>query len=709
MIDSIRVPPLLSILLTALAPLWGCAASSNANVQQRVEIRRTEYGVPHILAEDERSLGLGLGYCQVEDYGMRVIRGLVEGRGESLEYFGVDRLDMSFRLKLRRRRAAAVYPQLDADVRAMMEGFAQGVNLYVALHPDGLPEWAAMEFDGIDVAARVYGAPSNGTVRAFLRRMGVAPVPEQAEPTQTETGSNAWALAPSRTRSGHAILMRNPHLSWTAGYYEAHLTIPGRLNFYGDVRIGGPLEMVAGFNEHLGWATTNNGPDLEEIYELQIDPDNEDHYLFDGESVSLQSEEVTVEYRDQDRLGSETREFWRTALGPVIHRTADKIYTIKSANDGEFRVSQQYLRMMQARDLEEWKEAVKMRAKPSSHLTYADREGNIFYFWNAQLPALPHLAQSDRAVPAAGSADVWTELVPFEDLPQLLNPQGGYLHNENDTFHFTNLFEPLRNDGFPPNLPAPRLRLRSQHSLELIHNDQKFGLEEVCDLKHSMGALLADRVKDDLVAAVRATDPRGEIAAAIDLLERWDNTVAADSRGSVLFDVWRERHASTPRTAQGGYATPWSSSQPATTPRGLGDLAKAARVFEFAVAETAGRYGSWDVAWGDVHRIRMGDVDLPIGGGSGAMGCFRVLNFARADDGKLVANGGDGWVLAVEFGDVPRAYSILAYGQSPDPDSPHHDDQAQMFAENKMKQVAFTEADIRARLLRSYHPGEERR
>ncbi len=127
------------------------------------------------------------------------------------------------------------------------------------------------------------------------------------------------------------------------------------------------------------------------------------------------------------------------------------------------------------------------------------------------------------------------------------------------------------------------------------------------------------------------------------------------------------------------------------------------------MAQTAQRYGSWDVAWGDVHRIRVGDVDLPIGGGSGALGCFRVLNFARSDDGKLVANGGDGWVFAVEFGDTPRAYSALAYGQSPDPDSPHHADQAVMFAENKMKRVAFTEADVSAQLLQSYHPGERRR
>ena len=85
-------------------------------------------------------------------------------------------------------------------------------------------------------------------------------------PRDPEEGSNAWAFAPSRTKSGRAILLRNPHLSWTAGYYEAHVTVPGVLDFYGDFRIGGPFGVIGGFNRHLGWATTNNAPDLDEIY-----------------------------------------------------------------------------------------------------------------------------------------------------------------------------------------------------------------------------------------------------------------------------------------------------------------------------------------------------------------------------------------------------------------------------------------------------------
>jgi acyl-homoserine-lactone acylase len=108
-----------------------------------------------------------------------------------------------------------------------------------------------------------------------------------------------------------------------------------------------------------------------------------------------------------------------------------------------------------------------------------------------------------------------------------------------------------------------------------------------------------------------------------------------------------------------------------------------------------------------VHRLRHGGLDLPVGGGPGGLGCFRVLWYTDDEDGKRRIRGGDGWQLAVEFSDPPRAYSILAYGQSNKETSPHHADQAAMFADNKMKKVVFTEKDIEAGAIRTYRPGEE--
>jgi len=508
--------------------------------------------------------------------------------------------------------------------------------------------------------------------------------------------------------------LRNPHLAWNAGYYEAHLTVPGIVDFYGDFRIGGPFIVVGGFNRNLGWSTTNNAPDISEIYSLDVDPKTTDHYLFDGASLPLTRELRTVTFRNGAGLSTETREFWMTPLGPVIYRANGKIYIIKQAGDSEFRAGEQFLRMMRASSLAEWKEAIKLRARVASNFTYADRAGNIFFIWNASLPLLPHVAGGDTvATPVRTMRDVWTRYVPFESLPQVLNPRGGYIHNENDSPHFTNVRGTIDTSNAYPNFEKPALSLRSQLAIELIGGDTKLSLDGVVRLKHSYRMLLADRVKADLIAVVKAKNPEGDVAAAIAMLERWDNTAAPDSKGAALFELWWA-HYSGIRPPERNilpdekrFAKVWSVSDPLHTPSGLADAAQAFTSFTWAVAETARRYGSWDVAWGDVHRVRRGTVDVPVGGCAASLGCFRALGFARDADGKLSANGGDGWILAVEFGDQPRAVSVLAYGESPRRDSPWFADQAEMFAKGEMKKVAFAAADVDAQAIKRYRPGEK--
>jgi acyl-homoserine-lactone acylase len=360
--------------------------------------------------------------------------------------------------------------------------------------------------------------------------------------------------------------------------------------------------------------------------------------------------------------------------------------------------------MMRARSLAEWKGAMRLRALITSNYTYADRAGNIFELWNGGVPLLPHPPGGDRATPARATGDVWTRYIPFGALPQFLNPPGGYVHNENNSPQFGNLWR-VRLENRYPNMEPPELDLRAQHAVRLLDNGRRLSLEDVIRLKHSYRMLLADRVKADLLAAVARTQPGRDVASAAALLRRWDNSVAPGSRGGVLFETWMRRY-SRARQGKTPFAVEWDPARPVSTPRGLADPALAAAEFGPAVEETAAAFGRWDVAWGDVHRVRRGNVDVPVGGCSGQLGCFRVLGYTRDPDGKLVANSGDGWVLAVEFGDVPRAYSVLAYGESPKTDSPWYADQAEMFARGELKPVAFTRSDVDRRALVRYRPGE---
>ncbi|WP_441001368.1 penicillin acylase family protein [Fodinibius sp. SL11] len=722
---------------------------------EQVTIRRTDYGVPHIDAENIQSAGFALGYVQMEDYGREVVEGLIRARGEWTRYNEEKVSDLEYAIDsdaANRRdyvRAVETWDDLEQDTRKITKGFVAGINRYIELHPEEFEDWVQPFFTVYDVHARGINGPSSSSIRDFLDALGRrqeqeenaetvsdnatgldgstlwARLAERAEEPHPDVGSNAWALAPDRTKSGKAILVRNPHLSWDAGYYEAQVTVPGKLNFYGDFRIGRPLGIVGGFNERLGWATTNNYPDLDEIYAFEADPERPDHFLLDGASLPIQKESVTIEFKNGKSIGLETREFLSTPFGPVIHRGNGKVYVIKSAGDGEFRMGEQFLNMMKSQNLSEWKEAMRMRARTASNLTYADADGNIFYVWNAAAPDLPHKSGNDTLAVEVSSRDqIWSDLIAWDDLPQLHNPEGGYLHNENDPFHFTNLNEVFDEEDFPDHFPDPQYRLRSQHSDQLINNEKKFSLEDIVELKHSMDMLLAHRVKVDLIKAVREHNPEDEIVEAIEQIENWDNTVRKESKGGILFKTWWWRYQETadstsvnssPESA-GFSATPerlfdevWSPDHPAETPYGLADPKRAAEAFEWAVEKAKERYGDWDYAWGDVHRAHLGDKDLAVGGCTGLLGCFRVLWFIdhKYDDQKLEVRGGDGWVLAVEFGDKPKAYSVLAYGQSVKEDSPYFNDQLKLFTNNKMKQVVFTEEDIMKQFVREYHPGEE--
>lgn len=691
------------------------AAQSPRGYADRVEIRRTAYGVPHIAAEDMGAFGYGMAWVQLEDYGARVALGVIRARGHLGRYFGRDSLERDFDARITHARAVATYRQLQIETRETYEGFAAGINDFIRRHRGDFPAWMPTDVQGVDIAALWMEPPVPDGARDFADR-----AQRQRERTRRDSlqregeGSNAWAFAPARTRSGRAILLRNPHLDWSAGYYEAHVTVPHVMDFYGDFRIGNPALLVGGFNRHLGWATTNNNTDNEVLYALDVDSLRPDHYLLDGRAFPIERVDVVAEYRNGPGLSSEVRTRWHTALGPVVDRSGGKVVIARWPAAGEFRKTEQFLRLMRARTLEEWKDAMRLRAHTTSNLTYADVKGNIFYVWNATVPRLPHTSGGDSiAIPVRTSAEVWQDMVPFDSLPQLLNPPGGYLQQSNDPFHYTNLNAIIDSLRFPSNFSRPALGFRTQLGIRLATQERKMSLEDVVRLKHSYRMLAAERFTDDLIAAVRASSPAPLVAAAADLLARWDRTTAPDARGGVLFEAWYNRHLqgesmrglSFAERARRTFATPWNPARPNDTPSGLAEPTRAAADFAWAVDQVRTRYGRVDVAWGDVHRVRRGDVDQPVGGCTGALGCFRVLQFSEASDGKRVARGGDGWVLAVEFTPIPRAYSILAYGQSNNPASAHFADQAAMFARGEMKRVAFTPEDVERATVRRYRPG----
>src|SRR5688572_4098437 len=284
----------------------------------------------------------------------------------------------------------------------------------------------------------------------------------------------------------------------------------------------------------------------------------------------------------------------------------------------------------------------------------------------------------------------------------MVNPPGGYVQNSNSAPWYTTLREILNRQRFPEDLTPNFNGLRTQLSLEILEGDESISLDEVLRYKYNMKLLLADRVKDDLLKlACGRTVDEINLDEAVKILKSWDNTVSRESKGSMLFVTFWTKYR---EQAKPLYAVAWNERQPAATPHGIGDDDKALKALAAAMKEMKQKYGVLEVPWGEVHRLRRGKIDVPIGGLTDDFGAFRIIGYEADKDGKFVARGGDSYVLAVEFTSPPTAYSIMAYSQTTDTTSPHHTDQSELFAKEQWKRAWFTEEEIAKNLERSYHP-----
>ena len=583
--------------------------------------------------------------------------------------------------------------------RSLISAYAAGVNRYVASHRSELPAWMP-EITPVDVlassrASAVSSLAGPGLPRQLQQKYQMPCGSDRARPEPEDDswtdrpGSNAFALGGSRTAPGKPILLGNPHLSWSALYWEAHVRVPGRIDFYGSTLVGIPV-LRAGFNDRLGFVTTNNAPDLDDVFALQLDAARPDHYVFDGRSRPLDRREATIRIRNTDgTMREESRIFWGTALGPVIHRSDTQVFVVKSTRLDAHSYFEGFYLLSRARSLDEWLAAMRKNLVPTSNFTYADADGNVLYLWNGRVPVREEGGDYSLDVPASSTRDLWERLHEVDDLPRILNPPGGYVQNANNPPQFVSLRDPIDMSRYPSYFQRGPLGLRPQLALDLLDGASRLTVPDVIRVRYNTRMLLADRVRRPLIDAVRSLDnPSDELLAGAAALAAWDGMVSAESRGAVLFQQFWDGYAGAVRQP---FAQPWNAANPMATSAGLSDPAEAARQLENAVRSTRGTFGSERVAWGEVNRFRFGAINLPGDGASGAYGCFRVMRFDSREgtnlrvagnvaDGEPLEGFGDGWVLLVDFSQPVTGRSVLAYGQTTNLNSRHSRDQIGIFA-----------------------------
>jgi acyl-homoserine-lactone acylase len=689
-------------------------------LSQQVVIRRDTYGIPHILAQTEEAASFAFGYAQAEDHAVEIARRLVRGRGEEAKYFGERGIGNDLAMAQFDNLAASArgLEQVSPLYRRMLAAYAAGVNRYMSQHRQDLPAWIP-EFSASDIlassrasAVNALGGPSLPRQLRQKYEQG-STEPDSSDEWIDTPGSNALAIAGSRTTTGKPILLGNPHLGWSSLYWEAHVRVPGQVDFYGSTLVGIPV-LRAGFNDRLGFVQTNNAPDLDDVFALELEPGRPDHYRFDGRVLPLVRRDVVVNVKTEDGSARhEERTFWRSHLGEIVYRTPTRAFAVKSTRLDAFRYFEGFYRLSKTRTLKDWQAALGQNLVPTSNFTYADADGNILYQWNARMPVRRADLDYRLDTNAATRREVWSKLYPVDRLPRLLNPPGGYIQNANNPPEFVSMRDPIDMSQFPREFERGQLALRPQLALDLLERQPAFSVDDVIRLKYDTRMLLAERVKRAVIEAVRSRpDSSDEARAGADALEAWDNRVAANSRGAVLFQRFWDSYASAVRPP---YATPWQAANPAATPFGIADPAAAVEHLSRAVTATREAYGSARVPWGEVHRFRAGAIDLPGDGASGTYGTFRVLRFDDMPGERVRVAGniggeepmrgfGDGWVLLVDFSGGVTGWSVLAYGQTTNAGSPHSSDQLPIFASQRLRRAWYSEADIAANLRRQYRP-----
>lgn len=698
----------LTLLFLFILVIARPAAAQNVALPDSPEILWDSWGVPHIFSPTNEGLFYAFGWAQAQNHADLILRLYGEARGRAAEYWGEDYLESDQRIRTLSipQQAAEGYAALDDEFRAYVEAFADGINDYAMGHSERIA--AAMQAV-LPITPQDIIAHGIRVLRyEFVARRGLNALDEwQAG----ELGSNAWAVGPSRSANRKAMLVINPHQPWfgLGLWVEAHLVGP-QTDLYGAALVGNPFIGV-GFNPYLGWAHTVNTQDGWDLYQLTLTPGG---YLFDGVERAFTTREEIIRVRQADgTLIDVPLTFRESVHGPVIAERDDgTALALRVVCQQCYRAGEQWWAMGNAANLTEFEDALRMLQIPMFTVMYADRDGNILHVFNAQVPVrsegdwafwnntTPVQPNNPAVLPGDTSRYLWDYVYhPYEELPRVLNPQSGWLQNANEAPWTTTLPYALDPADYPAYMaPPPFIWPRPLVSMRLLHDDPSITFEELVTYKQSTFIELTNWVLDDLIAAAEGSEEE-IVRRAVEALRAWDRQANADSVGAVLFALWAQAYIEP--IGFDAFATPWDVNDPLNTPRGLADPAAAVAALQRVARQLEALRalgGGIDVPWGNVFRLRYGQVDLPANGAPDLLGSFRTLTFEPDRDLRFRPVQGDSFIAVVEFGETVRAKVLLAYGNATQPGSPHVGDQLELFSRKELRDAWLTREEIEANL-----------
>jgi len=662
----------------------------------KATVYRDVYGVPHIYADTEAAGAYAMAIAQCEDMGMEVFNALRVGVSRRAEVFGESSLEGDKDLRVWRltETAQRSWRETPNRTKRFIQAFCDGLNGYRKSHPDECR--GALEADPVQVIALLRTTdvqPSIGIVKMNVNAALNQPPPPLDFPNQSCT----WVLGPSRTASGRPILFIDPH--WPAqGYvswWECHLHA-GRLQAGGFAVPGVPL-IGLGYTDGVAWGATAGGADSADVFEIKVNPEDTNQYWYDGRWRDMVVRKVTIRVKAEDDK-VEPREFTirETVHGPIVHDKDGRVFAGAVCGVRDTRRFEQWFAMNLAKTTGEFRGALRMDQAAWLNMTYASRDGQFGYIQTGMCPLRASKGYRwTGAHDGTRSAANWRGRIPLDELPQVHDPETGWLQSCNTAANYTTTGQTITVEDFPPGAMyghvsrggSPNWRGRGLRCFDVMPKMQNVTHEQAREFAFDTFAPAGPIWVGPLLEAYEqfggeVADPDLSMKMVADAVREWDFHIDKESIGATAFRYWRAEYG---KLHPGALGNNTANGFPRTRAERL-DAAKALRSGADHLKET---YGTPLVPWGQILRLRRGPVDLPLDGDTSFAGgteCLRATGSPRSDGkGHFIFTGGQVIPTVVEMTDPIQAWSIVPWGQSRRPESRHYTDQAHLYSESRMR------------------------